>query len=46
MRDLDLGAILFCVGVGLAICFDSVAVSTLGSFMAGVGLGFMARDDK
>jgi len=46
MRDIDLGAILFTIGVGLAVCFDGVAVTSVGSFIAGVGLGFLARGTR
>lgn len=43
MKDIDLGAVLLCIGVGLAVGFDSVAITSVGCFMAGVGLGFLAR---
>lgn len=43
MKDIDLGAILLTLGVGLAVGFDSVAVTSVGCFMAGVGLGFLSR---
>lgn len=46
MRPIDLGALLLCVGVGLAVGFDSVALTNLGSFIAGVGLGFLAKAVK
>lgn len=46
MRQIDFGALLLCIGVGLAVGFDSVALTSLGSFIAGVGLGFLAKAVK
>ena len=46
MREIDLGLILLACGVGMAICFDSVAVTSIGSFMAGMGLGYLARSTQ
>jgi hypothetical protein len=46
MRDIELGAILLTTGVGLAAGFDSVALTSIGSFIAGVGLGFITRGMK
>lgn len=43
MRDIDKGAFFLALGIGLAVGFDSVAITSIGSFMAGVGLGFLAR---
>lgn len=38
------GYFIFMVGVGLAVCFDSVALTSVGCFMAGVGLGLIQRE--
>lgn len=46
MKDVDLGAVLLTIGVGLAVGFDSVAITSVGCFMAGVGLGFLARGTR
>lgn len=39
------GLFVFVVGVSLAVGFDSVALHSIGCFMAGAGLGLIARDD-
>jgi hypothetical protein len=43
---MRLGYYIFIVGVGLAVGFDSVAVTTIGCFMSGVGLGLIVRDKE
>lgn len=40
------GYFIFMVGVGLAVGFDSVALTSVGCFMAGVGLGFISRGEE
>lgn len=39
------GLFVFMMGVALAVSFDSVALTSVGCFMAGAGLGLIARDD-
>lgn len=39
------GYFIFMVGVALAVSFDSVALTSVGCFMAGAGMGLIVRDD-
>lgn len=43
MRD---GYYVFIVGVALAVGFDSVALTSVGCFMAGVGLGLIDKHTR
>lgn len=38
------GYYVFMMGVALALCSDSVALTSVGCFVAGVGLGFIDRE--
>lgn len=38
------GYFIFMMGVALAVLFDSVALTSVGCFVAGVGLGLINRD--
>jgi hypothetical protein len=41
MSKFDIGLFVFMVGVGMAVCFDSVAVSDGGLVITGIGLGML-----
>lgn len=40
------GYFIFMIGVGIAVGFDSVALTSVGCFMAGIGLGLINRSEK
>jgi len=41
MSKVDTGLFVFMIGVAMAVCFDSVAVSDGGLVIAGIGLGML-----
>lgn len=43
MKRQDIGSFFFLIGISMAVCFDSVALSSVGCFMAGVGAGMLGE---
>jgi hypothetical protein len=43
MKQQQVGFFVLMLGVSLAVCFDSVALTSVGCFMAGMGLGLVNR---
>lgn len=41
VSKVDIGLFVFMIGVGMAVCFDSVAVSDGGLVISGIGLGML-----
>jgi hypothetical protein len=40
------GYFIFMVGLGIAVGFDSVALTSVGCFIAGIGLGLINRNQQ
>lgn len=40
------GYFIFMIGVALAVGFDSVALTSVGCFIAGAGMGLIVRDEQ
>lgn len=40
------GILIFLTGVSMAILFDSVELHSIGCFIAGIGLGFISREQN
>ena len=39
MREQDLGVCFLCIGIGLSVGFDIVAIASIGHLIAGIGIG-------
>lgn len=39
------GVLIFLTGVSMAVLFDSVALHSVGCFIAGIGLGFISKEN-
>jgi hypothetical protein len=46
MREQDLGVCFLCIGIGLSVGFDIVAIASIGHLIAGIGIGLLARDKQ